>query len=406
MTPDRAFVRGVALFAIAAAAQVCAGATQSVTFDDALTNSTEWTFSGGVKRSAKGRYYMGAKDPLVTSPDFGFAITSVVFSVELSSSCNRNFIVAPADDAARPTSLAREFKPVPGDTRIVAEWRGADMVAGFTVSSTSGSYSLYFDTAEISGIPFPSAPAALRAACGGTTAVIKWRNPPTAASNIVEVTKIVSLPEEGDAVVRYGFDQFSAGGTPVAITNELPVECAGLSGSFVYAPANSQGMIQLSSGDNRGVLVHEGFPSYAGMKMRLVARRYAAGDRAQMGVAYVVGAQTNEFATIDNDVEFATNVVDLASVPGGAKIVLNSSGAKTNHRVILDELEFRVFSHEEPFPVMVARGVSHVEVAGLEVGASYRVRVSALDAHGVSSASSPPLEFVASAAMPMRITVQ
>ena len=406
------FLRSAKRLAVAAifalAGLFAQAVSESVVFDAALTNSHGWTYSDEIAYStSKKSYYIKKGGATVCAPEFDFAITSVAVNVELTASCTRNLVFVPADDAARPESLAREFRPVPGDTRVFAEWRSADKVKSFVISSTSGANNLYLLSADISGVPILPPPTALRAACRDESAVLHWRNAPGTASNRVDLVKVVDLPEGGVSAAHYDFIGFSADKSTVSVADELPEKCPGLSGTFVYAPTNSWGMIQLSSGSERGVLVHDGFPVYAGMEMRLVSRKYTGATEAtRMNIAYVAGDDTNDFAFIDHTYDFATNTVDLSSVPGGAKIVLNSSGNKTNHRVIIDDLEFRCYSHEEPLPGVFSHGAGHATVSGLEDGADYRATVVAFDEGGMQSAPSAAFQFRKTPLAPMCVVVE
>jgi len=400
-------------FAALPVPMILSAISANVTFDAALTNTTEWTYSSDVKHNATG-YYTAGHGARIASPAFAFAITSVVLHVKTTSSCTRNLVVSSYDPATSATRLSRTFPAIPkgaDDAVVAAAWEAFDQVRAVSIESTEGAQNLYFLSAALSGVPIVEAPAGLRTSdISGTRCRLAWTNPENAASNRVDVSKI-TRPAEGSSVERkYDFGEFSNGGDTSQQTERIVSTYPDLDGVMLCLPTNSTGQIQLSSRDDKGILSIRGFESCKGLRLELVARHYDHVDEVKsVSVGYVRDGATNDFASVELTGEFSRSSVSLADVPDDARIVLNNSGNKKYHRVIIDELSF-VRDHAVETNLVktaFAAGTTTCSVKGLVPRTQYVARATAFDADGNESAPSDPTSFTTDdAALPLVLTLQ
>ena len=183
-----------------------------------------------------------------------------------------------------------------------------------------------------------------------------------------------------------------------------------LSGTKLYFPSNSTGQIQLSTSTDKGVLVHDGFDDYSDLTIRIVAKRYNHKDEYNtMSVSYAPkdGSSTNLIDNISLDYGFTTNHVMLSSVPQGSKLILNSEGNKTRHRVIIDELAFisgYIPEHEEAVvKQFIVEGRNSLRVKGLVQNTLYFVTVTAFDSDGNQSEPSEQIEVMTNSKKPYTV---
>ena len=375
--------------------------TVEVTFDAALTNETGWVYSSDIKCNGTG-YYVGGHNAKISSPRLGFAVTSVVLRVKTTNSCTRNLVVSALNPETSATDLSQTFENIPqGKDRfeISAVWDASQEVTAIAVESNEGSQNLYFLSATISGVPIVPPPSELHAGdVGYNRFTLSWVNPEGAVSNRIDVFKVLRSEATGATIEDFGFDEISAGGNPKDFEHfrgSLPPHYEKLSGSKLYAAANSVGLLMISTGKDRGMLVHSGFDSYAGLTLCMTLKRYD-GDANTMTVGWTNGdAATNLIATVGLGDEFATEFISLSEADDGAMLVFNYSGNVDNHRVIIDEMSFiRGYSPAHVatnFVKSVFATGSPARVGGLSPSTEYIVTVSAFDADGNESRPSDPL---------------
>ena len=159
-----------------------------------------------------------------------------------------------------------------------------------TLTGNSGSWHLY--SAVISGVPLIEAPTNLQSdEIKGTRCRLLWTNPENAVSNCVEVSSVQLVESMGRTVEEFGLDEISAGGNSVSFAkfcDSLPPHYEKLSGTYLYAAANSAGLLQISTGKNRGELVYSGRESYTDLTLRLILKRYS-GDANTMTIGWTDG---------------------------------------------------------------------------------------------------------------------
>ena len=386
----------------------------NVTFDAALTNTTEWTYVGNIKTNKNGDYYINGQDVRIISPSYNLAITSVVLRISTSEKCTRNLIISAYD--SQTSILSHEFTAIPQGTSsdITATWNITDRVRTLAITSTSGAQNLYFHSAVISGVPIIEAPANPQVNdIKGTRCRLSWTNPANAVSNRVEVSSVKLAESTGTTVEEFGFNEISAGGNAVNFAkfrDSLPQHYEKLSGTYLYAAANSTGLLHISTGKNRGELVYSGYESYSGLTLMLTLKRYS-GDSNTMTIGWTDGgATTNTLKTVNLADEFMTEFVDLSSVADGARIVFNNSGNDDNHRVIIDEIAFvRDYS-----PAIVSTNLvktvfttgNTATTRGLSPRSSYIASITAFDVDGNESDPSEPISFMTDNNLPFVLKLQ
>ena len=372
-----------------------------VTFDAALTNTTEWTYMGNVKTNKNGNFYINGHDVRITSPSYNFVITSIVMRVSTSGSCTRNLIISSCDNET--ISLPQEFTNIPQGTSsdITATWNIADRVRTLAITSTSGAQNLYFHSAVISGVPLIEAPTDLQADdIKGTRCRLSWNNPANAVSNRIDVSRVVNHEMAGDVLDEYDFAEFAnSSGNPTNRTDDFIAQYPDFAGSsLIYIPAHTAGNIQISTDNQKGFLVHSGLSDCSAVTLLLSLKIPNSEQGKTFGIGYETAAgTTNEVAAIPLDLEFKTNRISIAEIPADTPIIFNTQGANSKRRVVIDYLAF-VHDYgpayaETNLVKTVFASDGEKTVRGLTPNSSYVVQVSAFGAEGNISPLSPPLTF-------------
>lgn len=403
----------VVTFAALLAPAILIAETTNVTFNAALTNAMGWTYSSDIKCNGIG-YYVGGHNAKISSPRLGFAVTSVVLRVKTTNGCIRNLVVSALNHETCATYLSQTFENIPqGKDRfeISAVWDASQEVTAIAMESNKGSQNLYFLSATISGVPIIDAPTNLQADnIRGTRCDLSWTNPANAVSNRVDVSEVTRIAEISSVERKYDFNEFSNSGTTSPQTDRIVSAYPGLSGYMLCLPTNTTGQIQLSTRDDKGVLVIREFESYEGLRLELIARHYDHPDEVKtMSIGYVLDGATNDFASVELASEFSTSSIPLSEVPAGAPLILNNSGNKKYHRVIIDEISFvRNFTVSTNLvkTAFVTDSTTY-SVRGLCPRTEYVARITAFDAEGNESGPSEPLAVTTNdEAIPFSIRIQ
>ena len=390
-------------FAMLLAPAILIAETTNVTFDAALTNETGWVYDTGFEYVSTQKKY-GFKSgnnnlDQVISPAFDFAITSVVINAEKASNkTTRKMSIRATSGNAAHNAVELVDGIIPPDQvsfTITNIWDKSDAVHSFSLLSTGGSGNLYLTGAVISGVPIIAAPTNLQANdVKGTRCDLSWTNPANAVSNRVDVLEVTRITGSGSVERKYDFNEFSNGGTTAQQTESIVSAYPDLSGYMLCLPTNTTGQIQLSTRDNKGVLVIREFESYEGLRLELIARHYNHTKEAKtMSIGYVLDGATNDFASVVLASEFSPSSIPLSEVPAGAQLILNNSGNKKYHRVIIDEISFvRNFAVSTNLvKTAVVTGSTTYSVRGLCPRTEYVARITAFDADGNESRPSDPL---------------
>ena len=393
--------------------------TVEVVFDASLTNGTaeaQWTYGSGFKYSTTNKeYYFGANNSQVVSPEFEFAITSVVLSVWVSTSSitdiTRHLKAAPVYDGTTSTNEVEiaDIAPVVDKTEAQVAWALDKKVTRFAIWTEGTSGSFYVCSAVISGVPLVAAPTGIAATkVGATRATITWANPDNAVSNAVEAIDVVTIPESYEVYESCDFSKLeNTGGSNKNYTGSISGIYPQYSGTLLYAPTGDIGVLQISTGSNKGTLVHKGLGEYGGKSARITAARYSGdGTCDSYSVFYVtesgdseIVAATNVIAEVEITSEFTTAIVDLSAIPGGCDFeISNLDSAKSGRRIWIDSID--ILSGYVPektvtntLETMTVAGTERATLRGLVRGSKCVVTVRAFDADGNRSKASDPLEF-------------
>ena len=377
--------------------------TVEVTFDAALTNETGWAYDSGFEYvSSQKKYgfkFVNSNLDQVISPAFDFAITSVVINAEKASNkTTRKMSIRATSGNAAHNAVELVDGIIPPDQvsfTITNIWDKSDGVHSFSLLTTGGNGNLYLTGAIISGVPIIDAPTNLQADdIKGTRCGLTWTNPANAVSNRVDVSEVTRIAEISSVERKYDFNEFSNDGTTSQQTESIVSAYPDLSGYMLCLPTNTTGQIQLSTRDDKGVLVIREFESYEGLRLELIARHYDHTDEAKtMSIGYVLDGATNDFASVELASELSPSSIPLSKVPAGAPLILNNSGNKKYHRVIIDEISFvRNFAVSTNLvKTAFVTGSTTYSVRGLCPRTEYVARITAFDADGNESRPSDPL---------------
>ena len=399
----------VVTFAALLAPAILIAETTNVTFDAALTNETGWVYSD-IATNKDGNIYFKLSSS-VQSPTFSFNITSVEITLSCTSTePSRILQIIPSSGVA--TNATSVAKADAKETQIF-EFDKTDTARSFSIrltgSDNTGNWYIY--SAVISGVPIIDAPTNLQADnIRGTRCGLSWTNPANAVSNRVDVLEVTRIAGSSSVERKYDFNEFSNGGTTSQQTESIVSAYPDLSGYMLCLPTNTTGQIQLSTRDDKGVLTIREFESYEGLCLELVARHYDhTKEEKTMSIGYVLDGATNEFASVELSSEFSPSSIPLSEVPAGAQLILNNSGNKQYHRVIIDEISFvRNFAVSTNLvkTAFVTDSTTY-SVRGLCPRTEYAARITAFDAEGNESSPSEPLAVTTNGeAIPFSIRIQ
>ena len=128
-----------------------------------------------------------------------------------------------------------------------------------------------------------------------------------------------------------------------------------------------------------------------------------------MSIGYVLDGATNDFASVELASELSPSSTPLSNVPAGARLILNSSGNKTYHRVIIDEISFvRNFAISTNLvKTACVTDSTTYSVWGLSPRTEYVATITAFDAEGNESKPSEPIAVSTNGeAIPFSIRIQ
>ena len=402
----------------------------NVTFDAALTNETGWVYIGNIKPNKEGDYYINGQGATIISPCYNFAITSIVLHISTSPSCNRNLIISSYDNVT--SSLSHEFTDIPKGTTsdVTATWNISDHVRSLAITSTSGSQSLYFLSAIISGVPIVEVPTNLQTNdIKGTRCRLSWENPDeNAVSNKIEVSRVVRKEEYSTMLDEYDFVAFtntSPQGTACYNKNTLQMNVySSFSGTNIYKAANSTGVVQISSTDYKGYLqydfstIREALNETANVSMLVSAKKHHTDTVGTWGLLITVSNITNTASSsITNELthEFPTSpyLIPLGNITTNSMLILKPSDttSQSNRRILIDYLAFvRDYSPASVstnyVKAVFASGTT-ATIRGLSPYSSYIASITAFDADGNESEPSEPISFMTNGAeLPLVIRLQ
>lgn len=332
-------VAAAVLCAAAKTAGAASGVVETVRFDAALTNSTEWTYSS-LESNSNG-YALKSQDSLVESPEFWFCVTSVVLDVTATAASTRSVVISPAvPENAHAGDASVTFTPAQGtDSTCTAAWDASLRVRSFSISATKGSATtgkgnIYLKSATIRGVALLEEPSSLLAdAAKYNRVTLCWENPDGASAVDVEIEKDISVPFPGQEPFQCDFAEISNyGGNPLNLADghdRLHAAYGELAGHNVFAPTNTSGVVQLGSTSDGGWLLFSGVESYKSAKLVVRARKYPgdAAIRNKMPVFGICEGVTNELGRIELSDEMEDHVLDISELQDGTQLLVRSAPA-------------------------------------------------------------------------------
>lgn len=325
-----------------------------INFTPTLTNSTGWVYAPNTAFSAaKQELYITRKDsPAVLSPIFDFAVTSLIIRARHTTDHdNRKLLyVIPIfnNEISDDERVLRDITPDGTAESIVScSWSKDLRVRSFAFLLQYGAYgNVYLLDVTIYGVPISPAPTNIEPThVGGTRISVKWQNPPDTLGNMVYIYKPSWIDETFETLSSYEFDEYSNDDDSSDLIEDFSETYPDFANSLlIYKPAKSNGQIQISKYNVKGALVHKGFENLDSISLDITLRKYfnnTSEDNSEMTIGYeeAPGA-TNSFTTITLEKEFKREIINLHDFPKNTPIILNATGNKTNHRIIIDNLRF------------------------------------------------------------------
>lgn len=386
-----------------------------LTFDVNLTNNTDWVYTQYTRTTNDGKLYISSKDGIaVISPIFDFAITSVtVVAYHSSDNPVRRLFAVPIsgnDISDGMTDLKREITPRNGKNQdaVACSWNKEKHIQAIKFHMEEGSSgNIYLLSAKILGVSIPYPPENLEATrVGGRQITVKWQNPEVVKGNKISVYRSTWNEESFETVSSYNFNDFSNDGATNEKADDFIDKYPDFSGStLIYLPAKSAGQIQISKSEEKGVLKHRGFEDYDTLSVDMTVRKYfhvtateedgsgvikEVEDNGIMTIGYEDPAgTTNVFETVDLEKEFKREIIPLNGFPANTPILFNATGNKTNHRVIIDEMNFIKNYSPAGERLELVRELNTTEqkirIPNLERNTQYIIKATAVDANGKES---------------------
>ncbi len=386
-----------------------------LSFDVNLTNNTDWVYTQNTRTTNDGKLYISSKDGIaVMSPTFDFAITSVtVVAYHSSDNPVRRLFAVPIsgnDISDGMTDLKREITPRNGKNQdaVACSWNKEKHIQAIKFHMEEGSSgNIYLLSAKILGVSIPYPPENLEATrVGGRQITVKWQNPEVVKGNKISVYRSTWNEESFETVSSYNFNDFSNDGATNEKADDFIDKYPDFSGStLIYLPAKSAGQIQISKSEEKGVLKHRGFEDYDTLSVDMTVRKYfhvtateedgsgvikEVEDNGIMTIGYEDPAgTTNVFATVDLEKEFKREIIPLNGFPANTPILFNATGNKTNHRVIIDEMNFIKNYSPAGERLELVRELNTTEqkirIPNLEKNTQYIIKATAVDANGKES---------------------
>jgi hypothetical protein len=389
-------------------------ASINISFDVNLTNKTEWVYTKNTRTTVDGKLYISSKDGIaVMSPLFDFAITSVtVVAYHSTDNPSRKLFAVPflGDNGSEDPDDKRELTPRNSKEQdtVVCSWDRNKHVQSIGFQMEEGSSgNIYLLSAKILGVSIPYPPENLEATrVGGRQITVKWQNPEVVKGNKISVYRSTWNEESFETVSSYNFNDFSNDGATNKKADDFIDKYPDFSGStLIYLPAKSVGQIQISKSEEKGVLKHRGFEDYDTLSVDMTVRKYfhvtateedgsgvikEVEDNGIMTIGYEDPAgTTNVFATVDLEKEFKREIIPLNGFPADTPILFNATGNKTNHRVIIDEMNFIKNYSPAGERLELVRELNTTEqkikIPNLERNTDYVIKVAAINANGKES---------------------
>ena len=367
-----------------------------------------WTMSGIDSYTDKTSARLKSKDNFIISPDFDSYIMAIILNVKSSATSGRRLMFIPYVDGEYDTDLAiaceyspsnnsyvpraLDFRTVPGTTqfKIALEDNGSATAWGISYLAVVTSDAISPTEITVDKIH-------------GTDVRVCWIENGFAASNLVTISKVSVTDTTFSIRDSYDFElcENSGTGDTQDRASDLHEKYPTFSGTKIYYPSQSSGILRISTGDEKGCLTHCGYPDYSGMAIEITGKRYSSDKNCKNISTYYLDSeqQIHEIGSMDIGDEFTTGRILLSGVPGGTAINIgNLDSAKTERRFLIDRIRF--LSDYIPgatttniVQTAIITGASSCRIHGLSRSTEYFVTVSAIDASGSIAKPSDPTYF-------------
>ncbi len=404
--------RGTTLFLICSlATMILPAKAELIIFGKDWTNSTGWVTSDVKWSSERKMNYFGKTGAFALSPEFPFAITSIVVTARNTNAENpRTLRITPISSGTHLTDSAWSFTPQADDSDLTAYTNGwpRDLaIDSLRIDAVSGAGNTYVEKTELDGPAFIDPPTSLSSPDPGAAhAKLFWENPGNAVSNHVTVYEITNREESYTPHLHYDFNSLTNTRSQTSLIDDFSERYPDFYGEQIRYPANCTGMVQISGSEStqKGFLAHHGHDPYSKLTLLLRAKRYNhAKEEKTMTIDWIDHSAdvtvTNAIDKIELDLELQDFAVPLTRVEARkASIIFNAGGNKSNHRVIIDDIRF-VKDYIAPSTLtnivseLAVTARESIRVNGLKPQSVYFARVSATDARGKKSAPTAAVKF-------------
>lgn len=367
-----------------------------------------WTMSGIDSYAGPTSVRVNSKEDYLISPDFDANIKSVIIKVKSSATSGRRLIIIPCVNGEYSVDLAIACTYSPNDNSYVPQsldFRTAPRTTQFKIAMEDNgaktAWGISYLAVVTSGVISPTKITVDK--IHGTDVRVSWLESGVAASNLVAISKVSVTDTTFSIRDSYDFElceNSGTGGTQDR-ASDLHEKYPTFSGTKIYFPAQSSGILRISTGDEKGCLTHCGYPDYSGMAIEITGKRYSSDKNCKNISVYYLDSeqQVREIGAMDVNEEFSTERILLSGVPGGTAINIgNLDSSKTERRFLIDRIRF--LSDYIPgatttniVQTAIITGASSCRIHGLSRSTEYFVTVSAIDASGSIAKPSDPTYF-------------
>jgi len=232
---------------------------------------------------------------------------------------------------------------------------------------------------------------------------IRWEHNEAVSSYLVKISSVSQIPESYSVITNYDFDDCINNGTSDTQdrSNDLHAKYPEFTAEKIYYPAQSRGVIRVSTTDINGRITHNGLTNYNDTTVEIVAKRHTSNDKiSRISVYYVDTRQsTNEIGSIAISDDFNVGHVSLIGIPDNTPITIgNIDGFKSNRKFVVDRISFlkdykpaRTVTNS--IPAELAYGTDCCYVSGLTRLSTYIATITAIDDKGNQAPPSIPIPF-------------
>ncbi len=405
-------------------------ATDEVTFNTALTNNTEWTYSDKILISQDGQehIYFKSLNSSISSPEFAFNVTSVTVRLYCSNTAPTRYLYLRSNGAVRQsTAVTNENKTEEQTFCFNASEAVRSLTLSLEGSDNTGNWHVF--SAKIFGAPIVKAPSSLRALdATGTRFTLEWDNTDTAASNEITVSRVINTPTSMSVLDDFEFEAFTNNSTNaqnILDENQQMLNYPAFSGINIFRAGSSIGVVQISTGKEQGILIHKTenlFPEQVdeleGVTLLISAAKYHGDTSGTWGLSIATcnaeHTTTNDLCTLDIGFDFPSNpvAIPLPTMHNGDLILMSpSDSTQSNRRILIDRLalvrDYVPATSTTNVVSIVSAAESPKTIRGLEPNSHYVVYVTAFDGEGNESAPSEPIEvWTSDKSLPFTISIK